>query len=148
METCHLLVNLKYKELWGKSYTIKPDCLAHSIPGISKGTKTIVFIGQEEVLINQSKNIKYRRVCVNYGPEKTDPNRTCLTVGGNHFNYPGGCDTPIIDMVTVKIHLNSVISTKSAQYSTIDLKDFYLNTLMVCPEIMHMKLAELPKYFA
>jgi hypothetical protein len=51
-------------------------------------------------------------------------------------------------MVTVKIHLNSVVSTKSARYCTIDLKDFYLNTLMVHPKFMHMKLTELPKNFA
>jgi hypothetical protein len=51
-------------------------------------------------------------------------------------------------MVTVKIHLNSIVSTKGARYSTIDLKDFYLNTPMVCPEFMRMKLAELPKDFA
>jgi hypothetical protein len=51
-------------------------------------------------------------------------------------------------MVTVKIHLNSVISTKGTCYCTIDLNDFYLNTLMVRPEFMRMKLAELPKDFA
>jgi hypothetical protein len=50
-------------------------------------------------------------------------------------------------MVAVKIHLNSVISTKGARYCTINLKDFYLNTLMAHPEFMHMKLAELPKDF-
>jgi hypothetical protein len=48
-------------------------------------------------------------------------------------------------MVTVKIHLNSVISTKGECYCTINLKDFYLNTPTVCPELMCMKLAELPK---
>jgi hypothetical protein len=51
-------------------------------------------------------------------------------------------------MVTVKIHLNGVISTKGECYCTINLKDFYLNTPMVCPELMRMKLAELPKDFA
>jgi hypothetical protein len=50
-------------------------------------------------------------------------------------------------MVTVKIHLNSVVCTKGARYCTIDLKDFYLNTLMVRPEFMRMKLAELPEDF-
>jgi hypothetical protein len=51
-------------------------------------------------------------------------------------------------MVTIKIHLNSIVSTKGACYCTIDLKDFYLNTLMACPEFMCMKLADLPKEFA
>jgi hypothetical protein len=48
-------------------------------------------------------------------------------------------------MVTVKIHLNSIVSTNGALYCTINLKDFYLNTPMVRPEFMHMKLAELLK---
>ncbi len=43
--TCHLLVNPKYKELWGKSYTMGLGCLSQGIPGVSKGTNTIVFIG-------------------------------------------------------------------------------------------------------
>jgi hypothetical protein len=108
----------------------------------------IVFIGRDNALIDQRKDITYRRMCINYHPEKTNPNCTCLTVGGNCITYPGDCGTPTIDMVTVKIHLNSIVSTKGAHYCTINLKDFYLNTPMVRIEFMHMKLAELPKDFA
>ncbi len=50
---------------------------------------------------------------------------------------------PTVDMVTVKLHLNSVISTKGAHYCTIDLKDFYLMTPMTCPEYMGMKIKDL-----
>jgi len=50
-------------------------------------------------------------------------------------------------MVTVKLHLNSVISTKGAHYCTIDLKDFYLMTPMTRPEYMHMKIKDLPEEF-
>ncbi len=50
-------------------------------------------------------------------------------------------------MVTVKLHLNSVISTKGARYCTIDLKDFYLMTPMACPKYMRMKLKDLPAEF-
>ena len=49
--------------------------------------------------------------------------------------------------MTVKMHLNSVTSTKGAQYCTIDLKDFYLNMLMEQPEYMQMKLKDLPEEF-
>jgi hypothetical protein len=70
-----------------------------------------------------------------------------LTVGGNCINYPGNCGMPTANMVTVKLHLNSVISTKGACYHTIDLKDFCLMTLMACPEYMHMKLKDLPAEF-
>jgi hypothetical protein len=54
---------------------------------------------------------------------------------------------PTVDMVAVKLHLNSVISTKGACYCTIDLKDFYLMTPMACPEYMRMKLKDLPAKF-
>ena len=50
-------------------------------------------------------------------------------------------------MMTVKMHLNSVISTKGARYCTIDLKDFYLNTPMDRPEFMRMKISDLPAEF-
>jgi hypothetical protein len=53
-------------------------------------------------------------MCVNYCPEKADPNCTCCIVGGNCITYPGDCGTPTVDMVTVIIYLNSVVSTKGA----------------------------------
>jgi hypothetical protein len=139
METRHLLVSPKYKELWGKSYTIELGCLAQGIPGIGNCTNTIVFIRHDDVPIDQRKDVMYGRMCVNYHPEKADPNRTCLTVGGICITYPGDCGTPTVDMVMVKIHLNSIISTKGTCYCTIDLKDFFLNTLMARPEYMRLK---------
>jgi hypothetical protein len=37
MDMRHLLVNPKYKELWGKSYMKKLGYLAQGIPGVGKG---------------------------------------------------------------------------------------------------------------
>jgi hypothetical protein len=68
-------------------------------------------------------------------------------VGGNLLHYPGNCGTPTVDMITVKLHLNSVMSTKNAHHCTIDLKDFYLNTPIDCTEFMRMKLSDLPLDF-
>jgi hypothetical protein len=82
-------------------------------------------------------------VCINYRPEKDDPNQTRLTVGGNRVNYPGNCGMPTVNMVMVKLHLNSVILTKGASYCTIDLKDFYLMTPMARPKFMRMKIKAL-----
>jgi hypothetical protein len=76
MEMRHLLVNPKYKELWGKSYTKELGHLAQGMPGVSKGTNTIVFIPREEISHNCKCNVTYARVCVNYCLEKEDPNRT------------------------------------------------------------------------
>ena len=53
----------------------------------------------------------------------------------------------MVDMMTVKMHLNSVISTNGSRYCTIDLKDFYLNTPIERPEFMRLKITNLPPEF-
>ncbi len=53
----------------------------------------------------------------------------------------------MVEMMTVKMHLNSVISTKGVNYCTIDLRDFYLNTPMEWQEYMQLKLSNLPHDF-
>ncbi len=63
-----------HKEVWGKSYTTELGCLAQLIPGVSKGTDTIVFIRREEVPIDRIKDVTHGHVCVYYRPEKDDPN--------------------------------------------------------------------------
>ncbi len=64
-------------------------------------------------------------------------------MGSYLLHYPGNCGTPTIDTITVKLNLNSIISTKNACYCPIDLKDFYLNTLMDQLEYMRMKISNL-----
>ena len=51
-------------------------------------------------------------------------------------------------MLTVKLLLNSVVSTPGARFMTIDIKDFYLNTPMKRFEYMRLKLSDLPEDFA
>jgi hypothetical protein len=75
METGHLLINPKYKELWGKSYTKELARLAQGIPGLSKGTNTIIFIKHDEIPANCRCDTTYAHVCVNYHPTKDDPQR-------------------------------------------------------------------------
>ena len=82
---------------------------------------------------------------MNYRPEKGDPYRTRLNVGGNLIVYPGDCGTPTVDLLTVKLLLNSVISTPNAKFMTIDIKDFYLNTPMDRFKYMKLKLNDLPE---
>ena len=50
------------------------------------------------------------------------------------------CGTPTADLLTVKLLLNSVISTPGAKFMTLDLKDFYLSTPMERPEFLRMKI--------
>ena len=53
--------------------------------------------------------------------------------------------TPTSDLLTVKLLLNSVISTPGAKFMTLDIKDFYLNTPMENPEFLRMKLDQFPQ---
>ncbi len=79
-----------------------------------------------------------------YHPEKDEPNRTRLVVGGNRINYPGNCGTPTADLLTVNLLLNSIVSTLNAKFFTMDIKDFYLNTPLKRHEYIRLKLSNIP----
>eukprot|EP00804_Cyclotella_cryptica_P029607 CCRYP_017301-RA/>CCRYP_017301-RA protein AED:0.20 eAED:0.20 QI:0/0/0/1/0.2/0.16/6/0/602 len=137
----------KYSTIWKKAYGKELGRLAQGIPGIVQGTNTIVFIAQDDVPPDRRRDVTYGRICANFRPEKDDPHRVRLTVGGNRIHFPGDCGTPTADMLTTKILLNSIISTQGARFMTIDIKDFYLNTPMARPEFMRLKLADIPEEF-
>ena len=147
MEYRHLMANPKYKETWQKAYGKELGRLAQGMPGRVEGTNTIYFINKNEIPQDRWKDVTYGRIVTAYRPEKSDPNRVRLTVGGDRINYTGDCGTPTADMLTAKIHFNSIISTKEARCMTIDIKDFYLNTPMPMPrhEYMRLKMSDIPE---
>jgi hypothetical protein len=49
-----------------------------------------------------------------------------LVAGGDRVHYPGNTATPTADLLTIKILINSIISTAGAKFMTMDIKDFYL----------------------
>ena len=61
-------------------------------------------------------------------------------MGGDRTNCPVDCGTPTAELLTIKLLLNSVISTPGAKFMTIDISNFYLNTPMDRYEYMRMKL--------
>ena len=63
---------------------------------------------------------------MDYRPENTDPNRNRLTVGGDMVKYPGDCGTPTVELTTVKLLLDVIVSTLNAKFMKIDKKGFYL----------------------
>ena len=134
MENRHLMKKLKYREVWGTSYGNKLAQLAQLMSGQVEGTNTIIFINKEYILTDCWRDVMYERVLINYRPEKRDPNRTRLTVWGNRLNWPGYWGTPTVDLLTVRLLLNSVIYTPGSRYMTLDIRDFYLNTPMKLTE--------------
>jgi hypothetical protein len=65
---------------------------------------------------------------INHHPQKEDPNRVRITVGGNLIEYAFDLTTPTADMVSSKILWNSVISTKDEQFAGANIKNIYLET--------------------
>ena len=63
---------------------------------------------------------------------------------GNKINYPEDCGTRTADLLTVKLLLNSVISTPGAKFMTLDISNFYLMTPLKRREYVKMKLADFP----
>ena len=115
------------------------------MPGRNTGTNTIFFIRKADILPERWKDIAFSRIVCNVRPQKSEVNRTRLTYGGSNLDVPMDCGTPTADLITIKLLLNSVISTKGARFMCIDLKDFYLNTPMDRPEYLRMKLAHFPQ---
>ncbi len=79
-------------------------------------------------------------------PEKLDePNRRRLVAVGDRVHYPGDACTPTANLLTVKLLLNSIISTPNAKFMTMDIKDFYLNTPIARYEYMQLQIADMPE---
>ena len=92
------------------------------------------------------KDVAYARIVCNVRPQKEEEvNRARLTFGGNNLTVPMDYGTPTADLLTVKLLLNSVISTPGAKFMTLDLKHFYLNTPMERPEFLRMKIDHFPQ---
>ena len=115
------------------------------MPGKSEGTNTIFFIDQSNIPSERWKDITYGRIVMAYRLEKPDPYQTGLTVGGNLVAYPDNYSTPIVDLLTVKLLLNIVVSTPGAKFMTIDIKYFYLNTPIPRYEYMCLQLCNIPE---
>ncbi len=104
--------------------------LAQGLPG-TEGTNTIMFMTHNDIAnIPSDRTVTYARIVVDYRPQKKDPNRVRITVGGNLIHYPGEVTTRTADMTTSKILWNSVLSTPGAKYCCADVKNFYLETPM------------------
>ena len=100
-----------------------------------------------------------------YQAHRDDPNRVCITVGGNLINYPnelttraadiggslikypGELTTRTADLTTTKVTWNSVISTRNARYMCADVKNFYLCTPLERYENIRMPINLIPQEF-
>ena len=108
----------------------------------------LLHIHKSQVPKERAKDVTYGLITTLVRPEKIDePNRTRLVTGGDRVHYPGYAGTPTANLLTIKLLINSIISTEGAKFMTkdiLDIKDFYLNTLMARFEYMRLRIADMP----
>ncbi len=83
---------------------------------------------------------------MDHRPQKEDPNRIRIAVGGNLITYKGSTSTRTADLTTSKLLWNIILSTKDAKYMCIDIKKFYLTAALDYYEYMKIPLAIFPEW--
>jgi hypothetical protein len=145
LEYRHLIANPKTRDTWTHSYGNKLGQLAQGMPGQVMGMDTIFFIPKDKVPQSRAKDVTYGLITCLIRLEKTnEPNQTRLVAGGDRVQYPFAADTPSTNLLTIKLLINSMISTPGARFFTIDIKNFYLCTPMMRYEYMQLKLSDMP----
>jgi hypothetical protein len=129
---------------WTHSSANEFGRLAQGVGDRIKGTDTIRFIRYEDIPKDRRKDVTYGQFVCTVRPEKKEPLRTRLTIGGDRINYPDEVATPTAEMLVAKILFNSVVSTKGAKFMTMDISNFYLNTPLKRPEYVRLKLSDIP----
>ncbi len=87
------------------------------------------FIHKHEILADRLKDVTYIKFVCTVQTEKKNPNQMQATMGGNLINYPDDVGAPTASLLLIKIFLNSVISTKGAEFANADVANFYLMSL-------------------
>jgi hypothetical protein len=114
----------------------------------TEGTETIFFMSKDKIKeIPKDRTVTYARIVVDYRPQKADPNRVRITVGGNLIDYPGKLTTRTADITTAKLLWNSSLNTPNAKFACADVGNFYLATLMERYEYMRIKADLIPDDF-
>ena len=90
------------------------------------------------------RDVTYGRIVINYRPEKYDLYSFRLTGGGERIICSWDCGSPTVDMLTVKLILNSIVLTTDESFVTIDIKDLYLSMPIPRYKYMRLKLSDLP----
>ena len=146
LEYQQLITKDKYKETWLRSSANKffrvtqgsPDGCPEAV-----GTDTCEYICKEDV--PASHTVTYARFVCGIRSQKKEIHRTRMIVGSNLIDYPGDLSTHTSDFVTVKILINSVLSSKrKAKALAADAKNSYLNTPPDRYEYMRVHISMIP----
>lgn len=111
----------------------------------SRSHQHLLLHQTEENLMNQTKDLTYAQICCNVRPEKVNElNRCRITVGGDRQHYHYMVATRMVDLLTVRLLLNSVISTEGEKFCWLDIKKFYLCTPLKHYDYFQIDLSDFP----
>ena len=143
-----LIKNPKTRATWIKSMCKELGRIAQGYKNLENGTNTVFFMTHNEIKNTpKDRTVTHTRIVADYRPQKEDPNRVRITVGGNLIKYPGEVTTRTADMATSKLLWNSAMSTPNARHAVSDIKNYYLNTPMDRHEHMRMPVKLIPEEF-
>ena len=122
MEYRQLRQHPKYKDIWEQLYSNELgrlcQCTGHGTAGPKKkrvaGTETFQVIKHGDITKLRLKEVTYTKVVCEVRPQKEDPKRMRITIGGNRIIYTGEVATPTASLELVKLIINSVISHNGA----------------------------------
>jgi hypothetical protein len=110
----------------------------------SDGNGHNLLIPKDRVPRARAKDVTYGLTTCLIRPEKTkQPDRTRLVAGGDMVHYPFNAGTPTADLLTIKLLINSMISTTRARFFTMHIKNFYLCMPMTRYEYMQLKVSDI-----
>ena len=129
------LLKSNSKEIWKTALSNELGQLAQGICHI-KGNDVIDFIPFH--MVPKNKIVTYANMVCNVRPLKSEKFRVRLTVGGDRLQYLDDTASPAASLLEAKLLFNSTISqsAKGARFIMIDIKDFFLQTIMSNAEYM------------
>ena len=128
------------KDVWIRGLASNLGHLAQCVDSwMPKGTNTIFFIDISD--IPRNCQISYVLLVTSLQPYKTEVHQVQVTVGGDRLYYEGIFSTDTASMTTTTILLNSVVSTPSARFMTLDIYNFYYGTKLNLYKYLCMALA-------
>eukprot|EP00804_Cyclotella_cryptica_P016130 CCRYP_004246-RA/>CCRYP_004246-RA protein AED:0.35 eAED:0.35 QI:0/0/0/0.75/1/1/4/0/1339 len=149
-----LVAALASRQIWSKSYANELGRLCQGVGTNDsgthqrvQGTDTFYVIDYDDIPSNRRSEITYSKVVCKVRPEKSDPDRTRITIGGNCICYPGDVGTRTAPLELVKLMINSVLSRHNAKFCTFDISNFYLGTPLDRPEYVRIRIDDIPQEF-
>ena len=79
--------------------------------------------------------------------EKSNPNQTRITIGGNRITFPGDVGTPTASFELAKLVFNSVLLCPGAKFTTFEICNLYPQTTLNHPEYVRVRLCNIPNKF-